>query len=684
MVLPLEPVTNLNGSAIGVINNNSDKLVTEFDKVIYRDGSINMDGPLDMDGNRLLNVANPIDENDVATLGSVRAIAATVAKGDTGPANSTYTSVADMQAAGVSQKSYTLASPTGSNAGFSNGLFLYQTGNFTGRTDVIAVTGVPLTTGALVRQSSESISYFPAVGPAISTKGFLDRQGIWAGASNEIQPAINYIEGLQKSSALNLAPGSNLIMTSTLTMDGAYSTINGNGSTLTWPTLSTNAILIRGSKSPPWRQAANVLEKIELRGPRADVGSNPFAGSIGINYEGIVGGENGPSHIGTRDVIIDGFDKGVRHGHNSYLNKMYNMNISNCAMGVLVEGSAFNTTENTMYIGGAIFNNFCAFRQADYSGSGGLFFSHVSFDYNLKLAEMASRASVHLNECWHEANPYTSDPITFENGPDGSTDGASFFATGGRWLLSRAVVPGEFNYWASVPPGAMCRIHPDFALRSNTASGIAFTGSGEASFLFRNSFDAHGNCLQTHTSKYGLIDGEMSATGVVDEFIYDDGAPITSQTIGANLTLSKSTAQAHSGPQSLKFTKTSGAGSPAGMAFAIPVNEGETIGRNLWYRKPTDSTMTGNLSISYRFGIIASDSAGRRMIQYADYQLGDETITLSSADTGWVKKTFPGNNLSANRAPRGATHAIVLVNGNAVSAGDIYFDDIWMGSIGSK
>ena len=68
MALPLAPITNLNGSAIGVINNNSAKLVDEFAKTFYKDGSVNMDGPIDMDSNRIINLPRATTPSSPVTL----------------------------------------------------------------------------------------------------------------------------------------------------------------------------------------------------------------------------------------------------------------------------------------------------------------------------------------------------------------------------------------------------------------------------------------------------------------------------------------------------------------------------------------------------------------------------------------------------------------------------------------
>jgi len=82
--------------------------------------------------------------------------------GDTGPANSTYTTLAGLKAAAASNASYIFAPPSGSDGGAAAGTFLYQTAGAPYTADgvnIIKLDAVPLTTGALVRQSARSLSY---------------------------------------------------------------------------------------------------------------------------------------------------------------------------------------------------------------------------------------------------------------------------------------------------------------------------------------------------------------------------------------------------------------------------------------------------------------------------------------------------------------------------------------------
>jgi len=81
-------------------------------------------------------------------------------QGDVGASDASFTTLADLKAIDpVAFPSPRLAAPSGADGGVNNGLFNYQLGNFTGRTDVVQVNGIPLTTGALVRQAAVSVNF---------------------------------------------------------------------------------------------------------------------------------------------------------------------------------------------------------------------------------------------------------------------------------------------------------------------------------------------------------------------------------------------------------------------------------------------------------------------------------------------------------------------------------------------
>jgi len=79
-----------------------------------------------------------------------------------GPAANSWPTLAGLKAAPISNRTAYLASPTGSDSGILNGPFVYQTGDFSARSDVVEVNGIPLTTGALVRPSAAASLYSDA------------------------------------------------------------------------------------------------------------------------------------------------------------------------------------------------------------------------------------------------------------------------------------------------------------------------------------------------------------------------------------------------------------------------------------------------------------------------------------------------------------------------------------------
>lgn len=159
MALPLSPITNLNGSAIGVINNNSDKLIEEFGKTFYKDGSVNMDGPIDMDSNRIINLPRAVSDSSPVTLAQLRE----EKKGDPGlpglpgVGGNTFLSLASLK---------TLNPTTYASAILADGInpptsYAYVTGNYTGKADdktVVKIDNIPLSVGALVAQQASNIA----------------------------------------------------------------------------------------------------------------------------------------------------------------------------------------------------------------------------------------------------------------------------------------------------------------------------------------------------------------------------------------------------------------------------------------------------------------------------------------------------------------------------------------------
>jgi hypothetical protein len=114
-------------------------------------------------------------------------------KGDTGPANSTYATLADMKAAAASNLSYILTTANGPIT------YAYVTGDFTGKADdryIVELEAVPLATGALIRDSS-----------VVSVKDFGAKGDFVADDTDPIQNAIDFIAAQPFGGVVTIPPG---------------------------------------------------------------------------------------------------------------------------------------------------------------------------------------------------------------------------------------------------------------------------------------------------------------------------------------------------------------------------------------------------------------------------------------------------------------------------------------------
>lgn len=136
-------------SALTQVNGNFDTAETELTARLKKDGSVPMSGNLDMNSNRLLNLADGTSNTDAATVGQVKLIP----KGDTGdrgPQGYTVANLADLKAAEVTDKALM----------YNGAVFTWETTNapYTADdVDTIASDTVSTSVGAWVRQRAQSI-----------------------------------------------------------------------------------------------------------------------------------------------------------------------------------------------------------------------------------------------------------------------------------------------------------------------------------------------------------------------------------------------------------------------------------------------------------------------------------------------------------------------------------------------
>lgn len=218
MSINFDTISNFfQGSSLGKLAGNFSKTAAEFGKVLYRDGSNVMTGPLDMNSRRILNVPDPVDGNDVVNLRSVKNIAESISQGPPGPANSTFVTRDSLVNAPASNRSYIFAPVNDIDEGLKSGTFFYRTDEAPYIEDnvrIVKLASVPLSVGALVRQDAESVAITHPLGAPAYTKLLGDLVGqtvpvtLFCAADGSRDDGQNFQELLDKRPAqIDYAPG---------------------------------------------------------------------------------------------------------------------------------------------------------------------------------------------------------------------------------------------------------------------------------------------------------------------------------------------------------------------------------------------------------------------------------------------------------------------------------------------
>lgn len=252
-------------------------------------------------------------------------------KGETGPANSTYPDLAALKAADPTNLSFILTTATGPIT------YAYVVGNFTGADDevnVVKLNGTPLATGALVRQSSRSLTY--------------QQDGAGSVPRSAQAKASDFINALDKGV---LADGST---DDRIAMQAAIDLASGVGRPLQLP----NGTIMIGAPGLDLRGRA-----IDMRGvPNRTTIKARATMALLINAEEAADTYYTPFNL--QDVFLDGDNKVTnanlsirfRHGYDlssvwsfnafrafrerdCYLSRHWNLRTGICQIGFHVEGS---------------------------------------------------------------------------------------------------------------------------------------------------------------------------------------------------------------------------------------------------------------------------------------------------------------------------------------------------------
>jgi hypothetical protein len=169
---------------------------------------------------------------------------------------------------------------------------------------------------------------------------------------------------------------------------------------------------------------------------------------------------------------------------------------------------------------------------------------------------------------------------------------------------------------------------------------------------------------------------ETTTTYFLDNiFVVADGGGITGRISSSTVSAALSTAQHHSGAQSLAVTKTSGASAVGAVAIVIPIRQGERPFFELWAQ--CSQTFTIQLqwySLYFQGGVNNFTTMGLNQVQdIADANISATSWTLVNAGLFALGGGYYG---TLPPAPPWASHFAIVIQMYPVNNGTAYIDDL--------
>jgi hypothetical protein len=455
--------------------------------------------------------------------------------------------------------------------------------------------------------------------------------------------------------AIFFPPGTYKI-TSPLTIRGDLVLLYGYRAKLDFSSLTSGtAITITGAGTgQPYYQLGPVLDSLEIAGP----GSTSSVNGILFN----TAAEAGTSHLTLHHVNLHDFAIGHNYGVGAYIEECYSCNIWNTVTAINVSTMS---TERISYFGGTFSSNGVMVNDAE--GPADIYFTGVSADFNTVLATINGGEVFFTNSHAEFGNSVIplSVPVVTVTG-----NGGYFSFTHGMFINDTLPISAS----AIVTSDASSQgVYFDdvFMHAMQPTSDFFATGTGPVSLKNITSWSTSQNADYTSQVENVALDGGFeSASGILDDvFITQDTAPVAARFTGTDITLTQSSAQAHSGTKSLEATKTYGPGSAATFLIKSPIPKESIAAAILWYAKPGTQTGTLVLSSGWAGGCYPSTFGTTPCSLYS--QASSTTITVTSTAIPWT--AFYSQ--THTKAPPWATHFYVAVSMGSMDVGSLYFDD---------
>ena len=467
---------------------------------------------------------------------------------------------------------------------------------------------------------------------------------------------------------LKLQLGDNITLTTGISIDVSYVSVDFNYSKLTFTPTTGAAITFTGTAASPYGQGLSSIKNAELIGP-----GQVNAGSIGVFFDGNPAGGSGPSRFKLDGIVIHDFGVGRKEGNSSYLQTWVGGEIYSCGTGVWSPSGMADSYENPHFIGTKIFNNDIGI-QVD---SGHYNLTNCAVDYNKKQFVINNNSRINAIGCHIESNLKRASYSAGQTAIDLSGDGGAFHMIGGRLIFTDGTgtdldyivnvnTPVEYSGGAYFTNVTMQNCNP--------AQGYFSKGTGTVVIRNRTTISTSNFCVGLNPNYNLLRDGGFEsavALPVDDVAVIKDGAAAPSTRLGAtNVVISRDAAVFRSGANSLKINKTAAAGTGAQITILVPVRDcaAQHTGR-IWCRNVTGGS--GSFVMEFGYYTVLYDTNYIPIVKDKALTI-NQTVNLTGSDTGWVemKSAIPHK-----KAYGGATHIGFRINADNMGACALYVDD---------
>jgi hypothetical protein len=473
--------------------------------------------------------------------------------------------------------------------------------------------------------------------------------GVVGNGTTDDTSALN--TALASGKSLYFPSGLNIKLTSGVTFNLGIQSFYGNNTILDFSSLSGTSTAITLSTT-------NSLSPSDLSSPSAV--SQIFEGFIilgpgkagsGAGYSSTVTGINASvASVCVSQCTIYGFGYGVYIYSNGYVQSFINCNIGQCAYGIYVPSGGSNYGERMSFIACDIYDN-----QVGISNNGAnsstLMFTNCSVDYNAKQLIGTNSAVTEFHNCWLENNDAGTGNVSI------SLSGSQLTVIGGHIVSNGATGSLAQAAYITTDSTSIATFNDVYVFNEQNTANIFDNGSGN-SFFTRTKSAPVSYLPSTICGVSGgankLADGGFEKSTIVDNW-----------TVTTSGTLSISSAQYHSGAQSLEFSKSS-AGTAGGFIVVVPCNPQDRVAYQGWWETTTGN---GGIFAVSGFGNYVGCTSSNTPILINS--VATDTLEIATtASTTWTKMSTGMDRI----CPTWANCFFVSFNAFSFS-GNVFLDD---------